>query len=130
MHISELVQKKYLTLAELLSDGSMDPPPTNRVLVIDCVTRIVDIPQSPVMERTFSPATSPSAGRKNSFSALTMLHFESRERKIGSDMEILVRSLCSQQGWSAIISRRRTGCLACAIREAGALGYKIIVRVD
>ncbi len=113
-----------------MSDGSIEPPPANKVLVIDCMTRIVDIPQSPVMERTFSPSTSPIADRKNSFSALTKMHLESQEKQFGSDMEILVRSLCSQQGWNAIISRRRRGCLACAIREAGALSYKVIIRVD
>ncbi|KAI1111864.1 hypothetical protein F5Y14DRAFT_442972 [Nemania sp. NC0429] len=51
-------------------------------------------------------------------------------RQFGSDLEILVRAFCAEKGWNAIISRRRRACLACAIREAGALGWRVIIRVD
>ncbi|KAI1188178.1 hypothetical protein F5B17DRAFT_396723 [Nemania serpens] len=51
-------------------------------------------------------------------------------RQFGSDLEILVRALCAEKGWNAIISRRRRACLACAIREAGALGWRVVIRVD
>ncbi|KAI8950428.1 hypothetical protein F4801DRAFT_590382 [Xylaria longipes] len=53
-----------------------------------------------------------------------------RRRQFGSDLEILVRAFCAERGWNAIISRRRRACLACAIREAGALGWRIVIRVD
>ncbi|KAI1755769.1 hypothetical protein F4782DRAFT_538234 [Xylaria castorea] len=53
-----------------------------------------------------------------------------RRRHFGSDLEILVRAFCAEKGWNAIISRRRRACLACAIREAGALGWRVIIRVD
>lgn len=131
MHISEVIQKKRLTLPELLGAGYPDGrAPGNTVLVIDCMTQIVDMPQSPVLERLVSPSSSPRADRKHSFSFATKMHYESHKRQFGSDLEIMVRSLCSEQGWNTIISRRKRGCLACAIREAGALGYKVIVRVD
>ena len=55
---------------------------------------------------------------------------EIRRRRLGSDMEVFVRAFCAERGWNAVISRRRRGCLACAIREAGALGWKVVVRVD
>lgn len=127
MHISEVLQKKQLPLPELLGAGHPDSKaPGNSVLVIDCMTGIVDMPQSPVLERLASPV----AERKHSFSFAAKMHYESRKRQFGSDLEILVRALCSEQGWNAIISRRKRGCLACAIREAGALGYRVIVRVD
>lgn len=58
------------------------------------------------------------------------MHSETRRRQFGSDMEILIRALCAEKGWNALVSRRRRGCLACAIREAGALGWKVIIRVD
>ena len=58
------------------------------------------------------------------------MHLETKRRGFGSDMEILVRALCAQNGWNAIISRKKRGCLACAIREAGALGWKVVVRVE
>ncbi|PSR93849.1 hypothetical protein BD289DRAFT_171214 [Coniella lustricola] len=58
------------------------------------------------------------------------MHSESRRRQFGSDMEILVRALCAEKGWNALISRRRRGCLACAIREAGAIGWRVVIRVD
>ncbi|KAI1359220.1 hypothetical protein F5Y08DRAFT_85772 [Xylaria arbuscula] len=53
-----------------------------------------------------------------------------RRRQFGSDLEMLVRALCAERGWNAIISRRRRACLACAIREAGALGWRIVIRVE
>jgi hypothetical protein len=68
--------------------------------------------------------------RSSSAAAKAKMHLESRKRQFGSDMEILVRALCAQKGWNALISRRKRGCLACAIREAGALGWKVVVRVE
>ncbi|KAH7037579.1 uncharacterized protein B0I36DRAFT_314365 [Microdochium trichocladiopsis] len=53
-----------------------------------------------------------------------------RRKNFGSDMEILIRALCVEKGWNAVISRKRRGCLACAIREAGALGWRVVIRVE
>lgn len=53
-----------------------------------------------------------------------------RRRQFGSDMEMLARALCAERGWNALISRKRRGCLACAIREAGAVGWRVVVRVN
>lgn len=53
-----------------------------------------------------------------------------RRKNFGSDMEMLIRALCVEKGWNAIISRKRRGCLACAIREAGALGWRVVIRVE
>jgi hypothetical protein len=49
--------------------------------------------------------------------------------KRGSDLEILARAVCAERGWNALVSRRGRGCLACAVREAGALGWRVVVRV-
>ncbi|KAK8102777.1 hypothetical protein PG984_015923 [Apiospora sp. TS-2023a] len=57
------------------------------------------------------------------------MRIPSRRRQFGSDLEVMVRALCAERGWNAIVSRRRRGCLACAIREAGALGWRVIIRV-
>ena len=46
----------------------------------------------------------------------------------GSDLEILARALCADRGWDALVSRKGRGCLACAIREAGALGWRVVLR--
>ncbi|KAL1909384.1 hypothetical protein Sste5344_004779 [Sporothrix stenoceras] len=62
--------------------------------------------------------------------AASNMHHETRRRRFGSDMEMLVRALCAERGWNALVSRRRRGCLACAIREAGALGWRVVIRVD
>lgn len=67
---------------------------------------------------------------KNGGAAEQQMHSETRRRQFGSDMEILVRAICAERGWNALISRRRRGCLACAIREAGALGWRVVIRVD
>lgn len=127
MHISELLQRRDAELSDLLTPPNGQAAP-NQVLVIDCITNFSSAPQSPVLDRLESPASSPIE-RKGSFSAAAKMHFESRKRQFGSDMEILIRALCSEKGWNAIISRRKRGCLACAIREAGALGWKVIIRV-
>ncbi|KAL2180833.1 uncharacterized protein P884DRAFT_274713 [Thermothelomyces heterothallicus CBS 202.75] len=132
--------------------------PAAKVLVIDCITGFHpqpqehEIPLSPVISRTDSNnsagmLTSPTSsnvtlggsadhgqgdgtGTATLESASKMMHSESRRRQFGSDMEILVRAFCAEKGWNALISRRRRGCLACAIREAGALGWKVVIRVD
>ncbi|KAI1408079.1 hypothetical protein F5Y13DRAFT_114534 [Hypoxylon sp. FL1857] len=72
------------------------------------------------IERIDPPSPSPSS----------KMRLGTRRRQFGSDLEILVRAVCAERGWNAVISRRRRGCLACAIREAGALGWKVIVRVE
>ncbi|ROT37557.1 hypothetical protein SODALDRAFT_280326 [Sodiomyces alkalinus F11] len=141
IHLSELLQKQATsTLDDLLT--ATDPavrrpsmtPASNlnalpRVLVIDCITGLKMPPQS-AHDAPLSPS-SPVVERHDSLCIATAnLHLESRRRQFGSDMEILVRALCAEKGWNAIISRRRRGCLACAIREAGALGWKVIIRVD
>jgi hypothetical protein len=94
--------------------------------VIDCITGFA---QSPAMVET---PTSPALDRKSDGAnpAAAKMHLESRRRQFGSDAEVLVRALCAEKGWNALISRRRRGCLACAIREAGALTWKVIIRVD
>ncbi|CAK7562967.1 MAG: hypothetical protein SEPTF4163_000823 [Sporothrix epigloea] len=92
-------------------------------------------------EHTVSP-TQPATAKTNNIDSdkngscsmaapsASKMHHETRRRRFGSDMEILVRALCAERGWNALISRRRRGCLSCAIREAGALGWHVVIRVD
>ena len=137
IHLSELLENKSLSLEALLNNAvsarrrpSLTPAreATPRVLVIDCITGFAALPQtiestpsSPMLERRPTGLNDPTAAK---------MHLESRRRQFGSDMEVLVRALCAEKGWNALVSRRRRGCLACAIREAGALGWKVIIRVD
>ncbi|KFA60560.1 hypothetical protein S40285_07355 [Stachybotrys chlorohalonatus IBT 40285] len=139
IHISELLQRHHTPLSELVSTPLMKSSGyrtgrsnQNQVLVVDCITNSAERPLSPSLQRSDSSAftpLSPLFDRRNSFAAAAM-HMESRRRQFGSDMEILVRALCAQKGWNAVISRKKRGCLACAIREAGALGWKIVIRVE
>ncbi|KAI0397712.1 hypothetical protein F5Y17DRAFT_321708 [Xylariaceae sp. FL0594] len=90
---------------------------------------------SPVRERRPSTAHSGSKRfeRVNPPSLSTpelKMQLPTRRRQFGSDLEILVRAYCASKGWNAIVSRRRRACLACAIREAGALGWRVVIRVD
>ncbi|KAI4602172.1 hypothetical protein KJ359_009409 [Pestalotiopsis sp. 9143b] len=78
---------------------------------------------------TAAPATN-RISRIDPPSPDSKMRLPTRRRQFGSDLEILVRALCAERGWNALISRRRRGCLACAIREAGALGWKVIIRVE
>ncbi|KAF9768405.1 hypothetical protein IL306_014303 [Fusarium sp. DS 682] len=133
IHISELLKRQHAPLSELLAvpqthRRSPSRMGSERVLVIDCITNLSEVPQSPTIERLTSKYN--IVQRRGSFPAAEQMHFESRKRQFGSDMEILVRALCAQKGWNAIISRRKRGCLACAIREAGALQWKVIIRVE
>ncbi|KAI1077038.1 hypothetical protein F5B20DRAFT_553894 [Whalleya microplaca] len=94
----------------------------------------MQMPGSPDLERR--PSTAASSGSlleriEPPFSnSESKMHLGTRRRQFGSDVELLVRALCAERGWNAVISRRRRGCLACAIREAGALGWHVIVRVE
>ncbi|KAI1259860.1 hypothetical protein F5Y18DRAFT_420476 [Xylariaceae sp. FL1019] len=97
---------------------------------------------SPPIHLSTSPESErrPKSGRSSSntieridppnATAEAKMQLPTRKRQFGSDLEILVRAYCAQKGWNAIISRRRRGCLACAIREAGALGWRVVIRVD
>ncbi|KAF4991397.1 hypothetical protein FGRMN_7856 [Fusarium graminum] len=125
---AELLKRQHAPLSELLAvppshRRSPSRMGSDRVLVIDCITNLSEVPQSPTIERLISKYN--IVQRRGSFPAAEQMHFESRKRQFGSDMEILVRALCAQKGWNAIISRRKRGCLACAIREAGALQWKV-----
>ncbi|KAK7402483.1 hypothetical protein QQX98_011761 [Neonectria punicea] len=135
MHVSELLKRQHTPLSELLAVPTTAPHRpsqrngSERVLVIDCITNMApEMPLSPTRERLTSKYN--IVQRRGSFPAAAQMHFESRKRQFGSDMEILVRAICAQNGWNAIISRRKRGCLACAIREAGALQWKVIIRVE
>lgn len=134
MHISELLRRQHAPLSELLAVPTNNRRPSqgkgsDRVLVIDCITNIApESPMSPTRERLTSKYN--IVQRRGSFPAAAQMHFESRKRQFGSDMEVIVRALCAQNGWNAIISRRKRGCLACAVREAGALQWKVIIRVE
>ena len=156
LHLSELLAKQDFSLESLLGNyssashrPSLTPAASNaaKVLVIDCITGFQpqpqehEIPLSPVISRSDSYASATLSGpftpgladgpEGGTFeSASRQMHSETRRRQFGSDMEILARAFCAEKGWNALISRRRRGCLACAIREAGALGWKVIIRVD
>ncbi|KAK5663191.1 hypothetical protein OQA88_6608 [Cercophora sp. LCS_1] len=160
LHLSELLAKQDFSLEALLSNYSSSHRPSltpasnsaAKVLVVDCITGFQPLPQeheiplSPVLSRTESAASAsfsfnqvnrPGVDASDSSalagameSASKKMHSESRRRQFGSDMEILARAFCAEKGWNALISRRRRGCLSCAIREAGALGWKVIIRVD
>ncbi|KAI0013768.1 hypothetical protein F4779DRAFT_624927 [Xylariaceae sp. FL0662B] len=95
----------------------------------------IQMPGSPELERRPSTTTSSSGSKIERIdppfpSPESKMRLGTRRRQFGSDVEILVRALCAERGWNAVISRRRRGCLACAIREAGALGWNVIVRVE
>ncbi|OWP01165.1 hypothetical protein B2J93_5445 [Marssonina coronariae] len=88
------------------------PSTIPKVLVIDCTdASMLSLPARPASTR---PRSSKRA---------------KKERHEGSDLEMLGRAICAERGWSALVSRRGRGCLACAVREAGALGWGVVLRV-
>ncbi|OBT81562.1 hypothetical protein VE02_09550 [Pseudogymnoascus sp. 03VT05] len=52
----------------------------------------------------------------------------SRKRRFGSDLEMLARAWCAEKGYNALVSRKGRNCIACSIREARALSWKIVLR--
>ncbi|QSZ36680.1 hypothetical protein DSL72_006561 [Monilinia vaccinii-corymbosi] len=91
-----------------------------RVLIIDCTSAAVVAPP---------PPDDADANLARDDEKLSGEGRSENKREFGSDSEILARALCSEKGWNALISRRGRGCLACAVREAGALGWGIVLRV-
>ncbi|PQE32780.1 helicase protein [Rutstroemia sp. NJR-2017a WRK4] len=89
----------------------------DRVLIVDCTSRNSEgsAPPSPPEEMDAVPGVDDNLvpGRKS----------------FGSDAEMLARAICAERGWNALVSRRGRGCLACAVREAGALGWGVVLRV-
>ncbi|CAG8978110.1 hypothetical protein HYALB_00000783 [Hymenoscyphus albidus] len=65
----------------------------------------------------------------NSQSRPTVSPRDTAQRDLGSDLEMLGRALCAERGWNALVSRRGKGCVSCAVREAGALGWRVVLRV-
>jgi hypothetical protein len=47
-----------------------------------------------------------------------------------ASLELLARAWCSWKGEHAVIGRVKVTCLACCVREARALGVRIIIRVE
>ncbi|APA11589.1 hypothetical protein sscle_08g063590 [Sclerotinia sclerotiorum 1980 UF-70] len=93
-----------------------------KVLVIDCNSTLI-LPPSP-------PDDADAEDVSDAMSSEVSGETQSRNKKeFGSDAEMLARALCAERGWNALVSRRGRGCLACAIREAGALGWEVVVRV-
>ncbi|KAK6607627.1 hypothetical protein H4I96_03862 [Botrytis cinerea] len=88
-----------------------------KVLVIDCASTM--LPPSPPDETDVDL----------NVDAEGEIGIVERKKEFGSDAEMLVRALCAERGWNALISRRRRSCLACAIREAGAIGWGVVIRV-
>ncbi|ROW10572.1 hypothetical protein VMCG_01910 [Cytospora schulzeri] len=121
---------RHSSLSSIMSGGAPPPPATEAG-----VNNISSNVSSAAAAAAPSPTPREKArerdaenGRKGT--AESKMHSETRRRQFGSDMEILVRAICAERGWNALIARRRRGCLACAIREAGALGWRVVIRVD
>ena len=51
------------------------------------------------------------------------------DARSSSDLELLARAWCAENGLDAIISRVERTCLGCSVREARGLGINIVIRV-
>ncbi|KAE9379993.1 hypothetical protein N431DRAFT_325234 [Stipitochalara longipes BDJ] len=117
------------------------PPPTPQSYLLDSTTHTTSstIPKVLVIDCTDSsmlhfPMRTGVSSETSSMGSATGSLAERGERergrgKRGSDLEMLARAVCAERGWNALVSRRGRGCLACAVREAGALGWRVVLRV-
>ncbi|KAH7308787.1 hypothetical protein BKA65DRAFT_519910 [Rhexocercosporidium sp. MPI-PUGE-AT-0058] len=93
-----------------------------KVLIIDCTDESMSF--FPVAHDPSVAAPSPKIASPHGSIRGKKAHHE-----YGSDLEMLGRALCAERGWNAVVSRRGRGCLACAVREVGALGWRVVLRV-
>ncbi|OBT97614.1 hypothetical protein VE01_04574 [Pseudogymnoascus verrucosus] len=104
------------TLSSVVFASPAAPPPllslhtsSTEIFVIDCTE-----PDPPEVEALDAhPAQSAHVSRK---------------RRFGSDLEMLARAWCAEKGYNALVSRKGRNCIACSIREARALSWKIVLR--
>jgi hypothetical protein len=113
----------YLTDSTTHTTSSTIP----KVLVIDCTDS--SMLRFPVVAGTGGSETETSSIGSGSGAAGGLGERRKHKRKRGSDLEMLARAVCAERGWNALVSRKGRGCLACAIREAGSLGWRVVVRV-
>ena len=121
-------------LADILSAPSHSPfetllsPPPSR----DRSQSSKHTTNSPIAKILVIDCTDPIFTISNAIKSATSLHSASAEaahkQHAGSDTEMLARALCAERGWNALISRRGRGCLACSIREASALAWRVVLR--
>ncbi|KFZ23312.1 hypothetical protein V502_02206 [Pseudogymnoascus sp. VKM F-4520 (FW-2644)] len=104
------------TLSSVVFASPASPPPllslhtsSTEIFVIDCTEP--DPPEVATMDA--HPAQSA---------------YVSRKRRFGSDLEMLARAWCAEKGYNALVSRKGRNCIACSIREARALSWKIVLR--
>jgi hypothetical protein len=82
--------------------------PIPKILVVDCTdSTTISFPTRPI--------PSPHS-------------FPENRRSFGNDTEILARATCAERGWNAVVSRRGRICLSCSVREASALGWRVVLR--
>ncbi|KAH8684296.1 hypothetical protein BGZ60DRAFT_523518 [Tricladium varicosporioides] len=94
-----------------------------KVLVIDCT----DSSTSASNSNTSTSPTFPS--RPGTPAHVGILVGGHKHGAFGSDLEMLARALCADRGWNSLISRKGRGCVSCAVREAGALGWRVVIRL-
>jgi hypothetical protein len=91
---------------------------SNEVFVIDCTEPAPPSTTPPLKPTDLNEHTS------NTFTEGPV----TRKRRFGSDLEMMARAWCTEMGYNALISRKGRNCIACSIREARALGWKIVLR--
>ncbi|KAK4963861.1 hypothetical protein LTR66_012611 [Elasticomyces elasticus] len=47
----------------------------------------------------------------------------------GADLELLARAWCARVGEHAVVGRVGRSCIGCCVREAGALGVRVVIRI-
>ena len=97
-----------------------------KVLIIDCTDATMDM--FPPQPSSTSPSSPGDHNHEHGHGGSKAVR-EHTTSRFGSDLEMLGRALCVERGWNALVSRRGRGCLACAVREAGAVGWRVILRV-
>lgn len=114
----------------------------NEVYVIDCSLKPVDKtpPANHIASQLVTKNSTPTTSTSEATSA-----DDTDAPKGPEDAEMLARAWCAEHGFNALISRRhqrntqgkgkghgeqnRGCCIACSVREARALGWRIVLRI-
>ncbi|KAL3418816.1 hypothetical protein PVAG01_09037 [Phlyctema vagabunda] len=120
--LSDLLLAPSQSISALISRTSSDEEPTRSS------SSASNVPKALIIDCTSSSSGEVSTLLKN----LDLKLGQHQSHRFGSDMEMLVRALCAERGWDALISRQGRGCVACAVREFSALGWAgdgVIIRL-
>ncbi|KAF2083163.1 hypothetical protein K490DRAFT_52359, partial [Saccharata proteae CBS 121410] len=109
---------RVVNAAELVADPPHIDTAAKDVLVVDARARDADSASN----SSYTATNGNGSGRGGSVNS-------GRTRGGAKDAELLARAWCAERGLHAVIGRAGRTCIACCVREARALGVRVVIRI-